>query len=148
MKHIKSITVKSVFGTPKKENIGETLMYVTGIVDSKFTHTTQYGENVGLKGDFIGINAKTGEKFSSSAAFLPAQITEQILDQLNQGVIEIEFKTAVNLVESDKNAQGYTYVAEAPQTEARKAKAALLLDNASEFPLAIESKKANNKNAA
>lgn len=147
MKTIKSITTKTVFGKPTKDDIGKTLMYVTGIVDASFVHNSTYGENVGLKGDFVAVNAQTGEKFASKAAFLPAQVTEQVIQQLEQGVIEIEFKTAIALMETDKNTAGYTYVAEAPQTEERKAKAAHLLEVAGDFPLAIENKSGKNKAA-
>lgn len=147
MKAVKSITTNSVYGKPTKEDIGKTLMHVAGIVDSYFTKEGKYGENTGLKGDFVSVNAITGEKFASSCAFLPSQITDNIVDQLKEGVIEIEFTASIVLVESDKNDKGYAYVAEAPKTEERKAKAAHLVEVAKSFPLAIEDKKGKNKTA-
>ena len=147
MKTIKSITSKSVFGTPKKDDIGNVAFYVTGIVDATFVHNTLYGENVGLKGDFVAINANTGEQFKSEAAFLPGQITEQIKDQVQHGVVDIEFSCSVKLMATDKNASGYTWVVDAPKTEERKAKAELLLANISDFPLAIENKTSKTKAA-
>jgi len=117
---VKSINVKSVFGKVSKANIGEVLFNVAGHADELLTIETKYGENVGLKGDFVAVNAQTGEVFESNAAFLPSNLTDSIVAKIKESPnTSIEFKASVELAESDKNDKGYTNIAEAPLTHKR-----------------------------
>lgn len=87
------------------------LARIGGVVVEAFTGESKNGEWTGLKGMFTLIN-RDNKAFSSTVAFLPSNITNRIADQLNQGVIEVQFLVDINITETEKNAAGYAFMAE------------------------------------
>lgn len=116
---LKSINIRDVFGEVSRENIGQTLFVIRGVATEVFTHLNKFGENVGLKGDFVAIHGVTGEVFTANAAFLPNGITKQVVKKLENGDYEVEFSAEIQCVSSDKNSKGIAYIAEEPRTEQR-----------------------------
>lgn len=151
-KQTKSINVNELVDKKTvKENLNKPLANIYGVATTSFSHTTKYGENTGFKGDFFGVNLITGEVLESSAAFLPKQITEQIIKQLetNQGG-EVHFSCTLKALESDKSPSGYAWIADEIDSEAcANRRAALLKIALADMPKQIAApKKADPKKAA
>lgn len=127
---VKSININSIFGKPKKDDLNKIMFTVMGVATGAGIHLSKFGESVFLKGDFAAVNAKTGEIFTSNAAFLNKQLTTEIAKKLENGVNEVEFKADVKVIPSDKNTSGVAYIAEEPMTEARKNRQNSLIEQA------------------
>lgn len=114
------------------------LARVGGVVGESFTGESKNGEWTGLKGLFTIIN-KDEVAFASSIAFLPANITKKIVDQLTQGVVEVEFMCDIFVAETDKNASGYSYIVEPVMSDEAAKKAQTISSRvlASKLPLRI-----------
>jgi len=128
-KELKSINNKDVYGSPNKKDIGTTAYRVMGYATGYFIYETKYGENTGIKGDFVAVNNK-GERFSSHCAFLPNSLTNDIVKRLDQGEIDVAFTADIATVESDKSPSGYAWIAQEPQTEERRSRMAEMLEQA------------------
>jgi hypothetical protein len=89
---------------------------VGGIAASHFIGESKYGEWVGFKGRFFAMT-KDKDSFDSSVIFLPANIANNLRDQLEKGVVEVEIKADIYVVETDKNASGYAYMCEPVMSE-------------------------------
>lgn len=87
------------------------LARVGGIVSSHFIGESKNGEWVGFKGRFFAMT-KDNEGYDSSVIFLPANIANNLRAQLEKGVVELEVKADIFVVETDKNASGYAYMCE------------------------------------
>jgi hypothetical protein len=121
---VKSIHT-ATFGKPNKSNLPATLFHIWGFATSTFKTHSKFGEQTGLKGDFYAVSP-TGEKVFSEAAFLPSSLMDQIVERLNVGETEIEFKATVRAVPSDKNPSGYAFTVDEPMTEERQSRRAML----------------------
>ena len=119
---VKALSVNEIFDKKTtKDHLNKDLILINGIVDDKFFHMTKYGESTGFKGVFFFTNLLTGEVKESQAAFLPKGLTAKLAEQVdNNPNMEIELKDiAVRAIESDKNREGYAWVAEKPMTETK-----------------------------
>ena len=133
---VKSIT-NAVLNNGKavtKKDLGKSDMIslgkITGAVTGCFSVNTKFGENIGFKGDFYAVT-KDGSFVESEAVFLPKQATEEIIAKVrennspeNEILIDIEIKVTT----SDKNEKGIAFIADAPETQARKNRRAELLE--------------------
>jgi len=139
-KELKSLSLNDVVTKPQiKDNINKPLVNIHGFISSYFTHTTKFGENTGFKGDFVAISCLDNSVYISSAAFLPNGLTEQILKQLSQGLLEVEFKATIKAISSDKSPYGYAIIADEPETEQRQNRRAALMQRAlADAPLLLE----------
>lgn len=119
VKNLKSISTKTLGYSAKEirklveDKGGQTvfLARLGGIVAEYFTGEGKHGEWVGFKGNFAVVT-KDNEKFTSKVAYLPNNIAAKLKAQLEQGVIEIEVKADIFVVETEKNASGYAYMCE------------------------------------
>lgn len=89
---------------------------IGGIVMSHWIGEGKNGDYVGFKGRFFAQTADGG-LFESSIAYFPSQIANSVKEQLEKGVIEIEVKADIFVIETDKNASGYAYLCEPVLTE-------------------------------
>lgn len=87
------------------------LARIGGIVVSHFTGEGKHGTWTGFKGNFIAVT-KDNEQFSSGVAFMPENISKQIVERLTHGEIEIQLQADVYGIETDKNASGYAFLCE------------------------------------
>lgn len=124
LNQLKSINYNDVLD--KKEikkdleaHFNKPLIYIEGLAYSTITHMTKYGENTGFKGKFMAMNHITGEVFEAKAAFLPKNLTEDLVRILDKNG-EVKVQATIQIMPSDKNSDGFAWVAEEPQTEARQ----------------------------
>jgi hypothetical protein len=103
------ISVKSVCGETKTlvpETGEKLLMRIVGVVNGTIVKESQYGESIGLRGQFQAENKDTGEVFVSSTAWLPKTLSDSILGAFNgeplQFAADIGVKKAANAI-------GYEY---------------------------------------
>lgn len=117
MVQVKSINVNTIFDKKTvKDHMNKPLVYIHGFADDYFTMPSKFGEQVGFKGDFVATNLLTGEIYESTAAFIPTQITSQLKAKMKDG-LSVEIKFNLQATESDKNNQGYAWIAERPVTD-------------------------------
>lgn len=140
---LKSITAKALNDGKEvtKDHIGKVIANIGGIVDSYFTVTNKYGDNIGFKGDFIAVNPESGNVYDSEAIFLPQSATDLIMQQLKEGQNEIVLNLSLKVTASDKNSKGIAYVCDNPETETRKNRRAAMQEafaNNFNVPLALE----------
>lgn len=93
-----------------------------GVVLEAFAGSSKHGDWTGFKGIFA-CATRDETTFTSSVIFLPANVTKKVMDQLSQGVVEVEFKADIYVVESDKNASGYAFMCEPVLSEEANRKA-------------------------
>jgi len=98
------------------------LLYVKGDAYSTITVMTKYGEQTGFEGDFKAYNMLTGEVYSSDAAFLPQQLTLNLLAALEKNDM-VTVETTVEIIPSDKNSDGIAWVTKKPLTEEKISRA-------------------------
>lgn len=129
---VASISVKTVGYSPKElrklvdGNPGAHFVArVGGVAAESFSGTNKNGEWHGFKGIFTLIN-RDKQAFTSTAVYLPANITKKLLDQLANGVVEVEFLADIYVQESDKVASGYGFICEPVMGEAGVKKAAAI----------------------
>ena len=125
---IKKISAKTVFGTIgndiKGKLVGDTevvLFRVVGQARTVKTGTTDKGEWLAFRGDFVAVNMDTGKSFRASTLFLPAvaqDIVEVALIGAEGGSVNLAFDIAI--VGNEASAVGYEYRVRAllPVTEA------------------------------
>lgn len=112
MENISKISVKTVCGKVEAPEEPKDLMVVTGVARSFKTVTTTYGDSIGLKGDFIGVNVETGEMKRSNTCYLPEIALSPILSTLEQeDVNQVEIAVKIGIEPSD-NPVKYAYYAE------------------------------------
>lgn len=142
IKTLKSLSIWDVVTKPQvKGNMNKPLFNIHGFATSTFTHASKFGENTGFKGDFVAISCLDGKIYASDASFLPKGMTEEIKAQLDQGLVEVEFKATVKAVESDNNSYGYAIIADEPETEERQNRREALMQRAlKDAPVLIENK--------
>jgi len=123
VKQLKSINYNDVLN--KKElkanladNFGKPLIYIEGIAYGTIHHMSKYGENIGFKGKFLALNHMTGETFESNACFLPKSLTAD-LQSILERTGEVKLQADIQIMPSDKNTDGFAWIAEQPKTEAR-----------------------------
>lgn len=160
IKKLDTISIKKV-GYSKKElralteksNEAVFVARVGGVVAEKFHGEGQHGEWTGFKGIFSLINEK-GEKYQAMTAFLPANITARIVEQLNQGVVDVQFTADIFVVPSDKSGTDYAYMCEPVLSEEAEKKMHKISDSVfggklpSAKALPAPKAKAQDKNAA
>lgn len=134
-KTVKSLSVGEIFDKKTaKEHINKPVCCFAGVIYSSFVNLSKYGESVGFKGDIIATNYLTGEVFESDACFLPKNLTAELERKLaaNQGG-EVEFMAEIRAIASDKNTQGYAWIADVPQTKERMNRKKELIEKATKF---------------
>lgn len=125
------------------------LARITGVVQSVVTGEGKQGVWHMLKGMFFAIN-KDGMRFQSPNAFLPKNITKNIIENFSQGVIEIELPiTDIFVTESEKSGVGYQFECNVTLTDDVIKKASILSDKlfSSKLPQ-LAAPKAQNKKAS
>lgn len=144
-KEVKSINIGSIFDKKTTaENLNKPLIAVAGVAYTYFVHNTKYGESTGFKGDFVCRNLLTGEVQTAPAIFVPKGLCAEILAKLKDGQSEVEFQAMISAIPTDKNTQGYAWVADAPVTESRLQRRAQLLSmvtDGGQLALPLPSKK-------
>lgn len=109
-KLVSRISVKLVSGDVRKLEPGF-VMRIIGIATDTKAVTTQYGESIGLKGQFMAINPK-GEQFMSGTAYLPNIALSLITGQLAADQVEgVKFAFDLFKVLDDSVMIGYRYEA-------------------------------------
>lgn len=74
------------------------------------TKDSQYGESVCLIGDFMAVNANTGEVMKSNRVYLPGIMTDSVLAHIGDGkFVEFAFDVAIIPDPNVKSATGYQY---------------------------------------
>lgn len=92
-------------------NVDKIVLYrIAGTVKLYDKVDSPFGESLRLIGDFIAVNAKTGEVFRSNRAFLPGIMTDGIVAHIS-GNANVEFSFEVSIIpdENVKSATGYCY---------------------------------------
>lgn len=123
MKQVKSINYNAILDKKAiKKNmsdyLGKDLIVINGIATGTINFMSKYGENTGLEGTFFAYNLITGETFESNGAFLPNNLTQQLVKILEKGEQQdVEVSCTISIMESDKNAEGFAWVANKPKTE-------------------------------
>ncbi len=149
--HLRSINIKEIVDMIGiKQKFGKTLVTISGFAYNTFTTNTKYGESLGFKGDFVAVNAETGEVFESNVCFLPKSLTKDIEKQLDKSENkEVHFIADIGVEASDKNDRGYAWVANQPRTELMDNRKTALLkaaqdisSNVKQLPKAADKKKA------
>jgi len=124
MKLLSKLNPKDIVGAKlgKKKEITALLaknvilgFQVFGLVKSKFTVTTQYGDSTGFKGTFEAVNLEDGEIFRSGKMFLPqiaADMLESAVDGMSEDQSELKFGFKIGLKPSDKGNTGYEFTVE------------------------------------
>lgn len=87
------------------------LFRVGGIVVEKFTGESKQGAWEAIKGIFTAL-AYDSKAYQSTVAFLPGSAIKKIADQLDQGVLEVQFLYDIYVTESEKSGVGYSYMIE------------------------------------
>ena len=98
------------------------LLYIKGDAYGIIEAKTKYGQQVGFEGDFKAYNMLTGEIYSSDAAFLPRQLTAQLVKTLETNNM-VTVETTVEMIPSDKNSDGIAWVTKKPLTEEKISRA-------------------------
>tara|TARA_R110000772_G_scaffold39159_1_gene92216 strand:- start:626 stop:1084 length:459 start_codon:yes stop_codon:yes gene_type:complete len=124
MKLLSKINAKDVIGSKigKKTEITKLIasgallgFNVYGLVKSKYTVTTQYGDAIGFKGGFEAANFEDGEISRSGKMFLPAiagDLLEQAVDSMTEDQTELKFGFKIGLKASEKGNTGYEFTVE------------------------------------
>lgn len=112
---------KTIRSLVEDKNEAIFLVRIVGVVADYFTGETDRGGFTGFRGDFKALT-NNNEVFTSRVAFFPAQIAGSLLENLKQGVVEIEVTADIFAQESDKNASGYAYMCEPIMSKTGKEK--------------------------
>lgn len=153
---LKKVTIKSVMGLTREADMKEfckgllkdkkevEIVAVAGKVTGWGGKVNQFGESQFLIGRFFAINRQTGEQFKASKAYLPKDITENIIaafDKRGDVNSAVEFSTTIKIVPDA--AQGYTYICEGLETPDTINEDAHLLSKIASLPAPklIENKK-------
>ena len=133
MNLVNKLGVKTIVGgkitKPAEADAPRTVARIFGIAKGTVTGATDFGDFVGFKGDFKGINLETGEEFRSAKCFLPDIATGILLSALEntgegeskdvKGTLKrketsykgsVEFGFDISVKHAD-NAVGYEYMA-------------------------------------
>lgn len=120
---IASISIKTLGYTAKEirklvedTNEVQLLARIGGVVLESFSGESKNGQWTGFKGIFTVVN-RDNKAFSATVAYLPTSLTKKIIEQLNQGIAEVEFIADISVSASDKVASGYAYLCEPLMSE-------------------------------
>lgn len=121
------------------------VLLFSGIATSFDLKQTQYGESVVLMGQFMAVNAITGESFDASLAYLPDDFAAGIRKQIenSDGDVKIGFDHPVEILvaPSERGARGYTFIvrsASTPEIVNRKGQmAAAMLNTLDALPAGV-----------
>ena len=110
MNIIKKITAKNIMGKPiKKCNFGE-LFSIIGIVKETFVKETEYGQSLGLMGEFKAKNLENNAEFRASKAFLPDIVTDMIAINFSEdSQDDLEFGMIITKIENESSTVGFIY---------------------------------------
>lgn len=114
---IKTLSLASIGIKIKPADIekkqGQVLAILSGVVHSYFIKNTNFGESKALVGDFIVVNAESGEVFESNTFYLPKDFTDTICNKLDKAEagasIPLE-SVEITIAASEKAAKGYSYI--------------------------------------
>lgn len=116
---IKKVTVKTVFGDPKKYirdnglKASVAIVRIVGIATRLVTGESDYGPWVKFKGNFKATNLLTGEEFRSGSCLMPEVASDLVEGAMcGEGVDGVNFAFDILLVPDDSSATGYVYQAE------------------------------------
>lgn len=126
-KNVKSINVNTL--VDKKtvmSHLDKPLAKIKGFATSIISVKTKYGEQIGFNGQFMAVNLLTGEIIQSDALFAPRQLASQLEKMLVNGETEVEVSFDLAATATDKNAQGYAWIAQKPLTQEQKNRFAML----------------------
>ena len=127
--------------------IEKVVLLISGVANKFDIKNTQYGESVVLMGQFMAVNAMTGEVFESSMAYLPDDFSSGVRKQLenSDGDVAIGQHHPVEIIvaASDRGARGYTFIlrdASTPEIINQKSKmAAAMLGTLKALPAPAKS---------
>ncbi|MHB1342562.1 MAG: hypothetical protein ACYCX5_12510 [Coriobacteriia bacterium] len=109
MESIKKISIKTC-GLDSKKNRGQVLRLVGIAHDTKVVET-QYGESIGLKGEFRAINLITGANYQANTAYAPEVVVDPIVSALRQGADSVQFGFDISINEDAGSPVGFSYSA-------------------------------------
>lgn len=120
VKALKKLSVKEVMGFDEKELLeianskkNELCVFV-GDARTYGVKPTQFGNATFLLGSFLAVNLRNGERFKSTKLYLPNDVAENVvaeLDNREDRTQPVHFKVQVEVAVSKKSKGGYTYVA-------------------------------------
>lgn len=135
---VSKISVAKCHGKIDKKNLPKgTIIRIAGIASGTKTGTSNFGPWTAATGDFIAINAETGEEFRSGICFMPSTAMSLIEGALAQSPEGVEFAFDFGVKEAD-NSVGYEYTVK-PVIKAKESEAmtSLLAKVAAASPLAL-----------
>lgn len=144
LKTLKTITLKSIgldIPIGGGDFLDKTVALISGVANGYHLKSTQYGESVALQGDFVVVNAITGEVFEGSTLYAPSDYAEMIskkLDNSENGAV-VELKNVEIVVShSEKAARKYTFICRSLHTvetvNKKKELASLMLQQLKALP--------------
>ena len=103
---------KIVARTLPEDGSVKPLYTIIGMAQGIKEGTSDYGDWVGLLGQFEAVNRDTGERFASANVFLPDVAQDLIVAQLKGGSQNVQFAFTIGARVDDTSTVGYTYTAE------------------------------------
>lgn len=103
---------KIVARTLPEDGSVKPLYTIIGVAQGVKEGTSDYGDWVGLLGQFEAVNRDTGERFASANVFLPDVAQDLIVAQLRSGAQNVQFAFTIGARVDDSSTVGYTYTAE------------------------------------
>lgn len=119
---IKKVSIKSVFGDIKKSveripgdetnPVKTPIMRMVGTVIGFKTGTSDYGDWIGFKGDFVAVNLQDGKAFRGGQAFLPEVASNLVQAAIMDTDDDISITVAFDIfVQRADNPTGFEYTA-------------------------------------
>ena len=125
--------------------LGKTVALVSGKARGYHMKMTNYGESVCLDGEFVAINAITGEVFDGVALYMPDDFARALVNKLDKTENGVEFEgVQITVAASEKAGRGYTFITRNVQTvdsiNAKKAWAEKMLGQLKALPAPAKNK--------
>lgn len=127
------------------EFLGKTVAMVSGRATGYHMKSTNYGESVCLNGEFVAINAITGEVFDGVQLYMPDDFARALVNKLEKSEQGVEFEgVQIQVAGSEKAGRGYTFITRNVQTQesinAKKAWAEKMLSQVKALPAPAKAK--------
>lgn len=120
--------------------LGKTVALLSGSANSYHFKHGQFGENIALSGDFVIVNALTGEVYEGSTLYMPEDFAKTVQTRLDKAAgASVDFEgVEIQCAKSERGARGYTFIVRPVQTpeivNRKKDMAASLLKHVKALP--------------
>lgn len=129
---ISKITIAGCNAQPKAKSVKEgekfPILMVVGMAHRAEVGQTTFGEFIRFRGNFVGVNLKTGERFKSGALILPSLIQDILHTAVSESEGPVEFGIEIGVKYSEKGNTGYEYTVR-PLQEPTEADSLSLLED-------------------